>query len=345
MQHAKPLLAPDLLKAFGIILVVFGHLLRGLFPAGILPETEPWISIDRLIYLFHMPLFFYAAGLFLQPMFEKYGYKGLVRRSALVLLAPLIVWSYLQFSLQYAAGGSANYERKLIDVITAPFPPRQQFWFLAVLFAMTASAPLVFKLRQSRTVIWTLISLSLLLQAVFWGDIVRTMAFNVPVFLVMQAFVHLPFLLLGIVWNTEKMESVKLPVLAGIFAFALALTAYYFFPNSGFVHMIASVICVLAAYKIALGVTDGRSGKRPILSTLVFVGMNSMIIYLAHVICMAGFRVFLLKMDIDNAAVHVAGGFFVGLLLPLLLVPVGLLWAQRQPNLARAVLPVRIERK
>jgi fucose 4-O-acetylase-like acetyltransferase len=346
MSGAKPLLAPDLLKAFGIVLVVFGHVLRGLDTSGILPDAEPWISIDRLIYLFHMPLFFYAAGLFLHPMYEKYGWGGLIRRSALALLAPLVVWSYLQFSLQYAAGGSANYERGLEYVLAGPFPPRQQFWFLFVLFVLTVTVPFLFRLRESRKIMWMLTAVTLLMQAVFWNDIVRIMAIGTPAYLVMQTFVHLPFFLLGILLPTEKMGSFPVSFWAAVAVFVLALAVYQFLPDPfGFVHMVTSVLCVLSAYKIALDLTKERNGGGRVLSAILFVGMNSMIIYLAHVICMALMRVVLLKLGVESAALHISAGLLAGVLLPLLLVPVGLVWAKHQPNLARAVLPVRMERK
>lgn len=47
----------DYAKGFGIILVVFGHVNRGLFNAGVSINTELYHSLDNIIYSFHMPLF------------------------------------------------------------------------------------------------------------------------------------------------------------------------------------------------------------------------------------------------------------------------------------------------
>lgn len=61
----RDLYAPDIAKAFAILLVVFGHVLIGLFGAGVVDKTPTWMMVYNGIYLFHMPLFF----LFIRPFF------------------------------------------------------------------------------------------------------------------------------------------------------------------------------------------------------------------------------------------------------------------------------------
>jgi fucose 4-O-acetylase-like acetyltransferase len=53
----------DTAKGTGIILVVYGHVIRGLHSAAIVSEQMFYFS-DTLVYSFHMPLFFVLAGLF-----------------------------------------------------------------------------------------------------------------------------------------------------------------------------------------------------------------------------------------------------------------------------------------
>ncbi|MDA9004038.1 acyltransferase family protein [bacterium] len=63
----------DYCKAIGIILVVYGHVARGLFNAGI-GSSIPWYSlVDSIVYSFHMPLFFFLSGLFFYSSFSKKG--------------------------------------------------------------------------------------------------------------------------------------------------------------------------------------------------------------------------------------------------------------------------------
>lgn len=54
----------DYAKGIGILLVVFGHVNRGLQAAGIIMPSKLYHLVDSIIYSFHMPLFF-LSGLFL----------------------------------------------------------------------------------------------------------------------------------------------------------------------------------------------------------------------------------------------------------------------------------------
>ena len=68
----------DYAKAIGIILVVYGHVARGLIAAG-LPMNQTWYTlVDSIIYSFHMPLFFFLSGLFFYDSLTKRGRIGLL---------------------------------------------------------------------------------------------------------------------------------------------------------------------------------------------------------------------------------------------------------------------------
>ena len=54
----------DYAKAIGIILVVYGHVARGVFNAGLPMDEARFVLVDSIIYSFHMPLFFFLSGLF-----------------------------------------------------------------------------------------------------------------------------------------------------------------------------------------------------------------------------------------------------------------------------------------
>ena len=61
----------DTAKGFGIILVVFGHALRGLVNSDLMEWTPTARYVDTWIYAFHMPLFFFISGLFLSQSAAK----------------------------------------------------------------------------------------------------------------------------------------------------------------------------------------------------------------------------------------------------------------------------------
>lgn len=54
----------DYAKGIGIILVVYGHVARGLFNSGISVPLNLYHLLDSIVNTFHMPLFFFLSGLF-----------------------------------------------------------------------------------------------------------------------------------------------------------------------------------------------------------------------------------------------------------------------------------------
>lgn len=61
----------DIAKGIGIVLVVYGHVARGLFNAEIPVNYDLYKCIDDLIYKFHMPLFFLFLGIYTSLLFRK----------------------------------------------------------------------------------------------------------------------------------------------------------------------------------------------------------------------------------------------------------------------------------
>ncbi|MFA5041084.1 MAG: acyltransferase [Bdellovibrionales bacterium] len=339
---------PDVVKAFAITLVVFGHTLRGLVTAGIVPEGGVWADVDRVLYMFHMPLFFFLSGLFVEGVFNRLGLFPYIKRIAGTMLVPLVVWSYLQTGLQYLASGSANHKLSLNDVLTSPFPPKHQFWFLWALFCMSVIAAGMLSLKRGSW--WfggfalSMIGLAIVGDYVSF-DLVTYRSIHVPY--LNAALVNLPYFALGMLLPANWLSARKVNDILCIAAFLGAATLFYREAQpTNLVYYICSIICVLAFYKFGLNVSNHmETNKYPVLSavrrSIVFIGMNSMIIYLAHVIFEAGFRVFLLKVSVNDVGVHLAGGTVVGLLFPLLLVPVGKALTARLP-MAGLVLPVRV---
>ena len=72
----------DIAKAIGIYLVITGHLLSAQAQAG-----------HALIYLVHMPLFFWISGYFLYGSVKKHSIAENVRNKVDTLLIPFLVWS------------------------------------------------------------------------------------------------------------------------------------------------------------------------------------------------------------------------------------------------------------
>lgn len=69
----------DILKGIGIILVVLGHV----------TQNKP---LFQFIYAFHMPLFFFVAGLFLRNKF------GFIKSHARSLMIPYFSFGFISYA-------------------------------------------------------------------------------------------------------------------------------------------------------------------------------------------------------------------------------------------------------
>ena len=143
----------DYAKGIGIFLVVVGHVLRGLENSKILPPSALLGFVDRWIYGFHMPLFFFISGLFVQRSLSK-PFKDFVLDKLYVIAYPYFVWSILQSILQLLVSRytSTNNTVSLSDLWKIGYQPILQFWFLYTLFAILLVYGILHKLKLSPVV-------------------------------------------------------------------------------------------------------------------------------------------------------------------------------------------------
>ncbi|WP_142910595.1 acyltransferase family protein, partial [Klebsiella pneumoniae] len=96
MQNANRNEWVDYAKGFGIVLVVYGHISRGLYNSGIISDTKWFHFIDSLIYSFHMPLFFFLSRLFLMKSLQVRGLPYFIFNKVDTILYPYLIWSVIQ---------------------------------------------------------------------------------------------------------------------------------------------------------------------------------------------------------------------------------------------------------
>ena len=77
----------DIAKAITIILVILGHTTGNL-------ETPMY---RRLLYSFHMPLFFFLAGLSIRPKALKTfrDWKDFIKKNLLALIVPYLIFAFI----------------------------------------------------------------------------------------------------------------------------------------------------------------------------------------------------------------------------------------------------------
>ncbi|GEM_PF-2587003 len=346
-------LGPDYAKMFGIVLVVWGHTVRGLMNAGILPEDSIfWVNLDRAIYLFHMPLFFFLSGMFIQQTLNKLALIDFFKRNILIFILPLIFWSYTQSGIQYLASSNVNVERSLQYVLFAPFPPKQQFWFLWSLFLISCFSALLIKTGRGKAILTSLAIVVMVIMSVGEQSGMELLSYKMAGSTFGEALFFFPFFVLGMLSSATVVVKSKTGFIQAFLLFLIAVVLYLLsYQESNAIYYLFSVICVYSSYQCIAFIGEAiekrltqSSQKKALLTSLhrffIFIGMNSFIIYLAHIIPEAGIRVVLLKLGVTDALLHIVAGNLAGLLLPLLLVPANV-FLMRYWRSAKYFIPVR----
>lgn len=137
----------DVAKGMGIMLVVYGHVMRGLVSAGLAPDSPTFQVVDSVIYSFHMPLFFFLAGIFLDQALAKRGVGGVVLSKVDTILYPYLVWSLLQGFIEVLLARYTNGATEAGDVLALLWAPRAQFWFLYALFQIFIVSAVLFSFK------------------------------------------------------------------------------------------------------------------------------------------------------------------------------------------------------
>lgn len=123
----------DAARGIGIILVVYGHVMRGLVVARLIPADAFFRQGDTLIYAFHMSLFFVLSGLFARAA-RRRGARPFLWARIRTLAYPYLLWSLVQGVTTLYAGHLAQHGLSWQAIASILWQPIGQFWFLHALF-------------------------------------------------------------------------------------------------------------------------------------------------------------------------------------------------------------------
>ncbi|WP_028239283.1 acyltransferase family protein [Stutzerimonas azotifigens] len=302
----------DYAKAIGIILVVYGHVARGVFNAGLPMDEGRYRLVDSIIYSFHMPLFFFLSGLFFYDSLVKRGRGGLIVNKVDTIVYPFIVWSLLQGLFEVVLSNYTNGQVTLAQVFSLLWEPRAQFWFLYALFFVFVLCALVYA-RADRRFFLPLVGVFAVLYVFKEPLTVDT----ISRFLLANTV----FFALGIWFNEIKAFFLaRAAELTLLFGALFVVGQYLFHITFGLNYEVGGVpVLALATvgifFTIALSMWLGRMR----LDALLFIGASSMTIYLMHILAGSGVRVILGKfLGIDSIAVHLIVGTLIGIAGPLI---------------------------
>lgn len=119
----------DYAKGIGIGLVVLGHANRSIGRTAGLEWPAPLVTLDHLIYSFHMPLFFVLAG-FAASLSTARDVRSLARGLLWGIVVPYLVWTVVWVGLKNAAPGATNNPVGLEALLSIWHTPVEHMWFL-----------------------------------------------------------------------------------------------------------------------------------------------------------------------------------------------------------------------
>lgn len=305
----------DYAKGIGIILVVYGHVARGVHSAG-LPFDEYWFrQVDSVIYSFHMPLFFFLSGLFFPASVARQGASGVLVAKLRTVAWPYLLWSIVQGTVEVMLSRYTNGSVEIAEIANLLWQPRAQFWFLYALFFISV---FVFPFYRVLSVRWQ--PTVLLLACLAWL-FAEHLPGGIPVGFVTQYTLWFAcgawFVRLsgdGVTRQWQGLLTFLGIVFAGMFAWLyhgpMELTY-----NSG--PRWLSLPLAFAAVMAVVGFS--RWLKRYRLEWLAALGRASLAIYVMHVLAGSGARIVLQKLlGIESVFIHLLIGTVCGLLTPFL---------------------------
>lgn len=298
----------DYAKGIGILLVVVGHTLRGLVNSSILEASIQEQAVDKWIYAFHMPLFFFISGLFIERSASK-SLKAFLVNKLLTIAYPYFIWSILQELIRRLTGVNSE---PIVNIWRILYEPLMQFWFLYVLFIFSLGYAIFRKLGLS---VKAFVFVSCLLY------VAHLVGINFGSWGVLYMVrIQVIYFALGILVAETKLLS----QLNKLTSLHLIITAI-----SGFLIIAIAVLLNVAQLNIVVELL-AFIGIFSSLSLAIFLqqfaftnflknwGLLSLQIFVAHTIFSAGARIFLQKIfHLSIPSVHIIVGVLMGIYGPI----------------------------
>ncbi|MGH1374967.1 MAG: acyltransferase family protein [Alphaproteobacteria bacterium] len=311
----------DYAKAIGIVLVVYGHVARGLYGADLVISNNIYALLDSVVYSFHMPLFFFLSGLFFYGSFLKKGCGSFVLSKVDTVVYPYLIWSIMQGSIEVFLSQYTNGNVSYSEVSSLLWSPRAQFWFLYSLFFIFAVSAVLYAFLLKAKVSANIVTASLLIISVILYSCCSILP---DVFLVQSFSQNFVFFIFGVFFSfylkTDNFTRLPLALLflcfflIGQFVYHIILELNY--GDRGVLSLCLALISIL--FVVSVSVLIDRKVR---CSFAVFIGASSMAIYLMHILAGSGVRVILKSfLGIESYMVHLSVGMTVALFAPLLAV-------------------------
>ena len=294
---------------------------RSTQPAASLLPYDTALTLDRLLYLFHLATFAYLSGLFVRRSVERDGAQRVVTRRVLLFGWLYLLWTLIQGTVRIAASSVANTQVTAGDVANI-WIPQGQLWFLPWLIAVTVVAVVTQPWRNQARGAVVLVLAAVLALAVWGYD---------PLYAFTRGWaLLLPFLVGCVVTHTRHAAVARR--LGLMVAAALIGTVVWLWvglatdaatPTTGgdgrTVATVALGVVGCLAGTLATLAIAALVARSPLGGVVALVGRRSLEIFLAHIVVASGTRIVLVQAGVSDPWVHVLLATTLGVLVPIVL--------------------------
>lgn len=299
----------DVLRGIAIILVVLGHVIRGIIE-GSQESSQALMLADWTIYSVHMPVLFYLAGYFTMLSLSRSTRREFIASRAPNVLYPYLIWSAVYFLAGAVMVHVTHLNNQVMpgDLVRIGWDPINVLWFLYALLVMQVVAALA--ANRATLLLAGAVALDIVFSVAGWVETTGIAG---------KLFVHAPYFFLGF-WLAQRRRRVlpgaRSPASAFValtILFGVAVTASHF----------AGVGTPVQAGTIPIGLAGGtalaflsimiaRHGETLLARVLEQFGRASLGIYLLHVLVLATVPRTLRALNLDSVALTLVLGTVIG---------------------------------
>ena len=315
----------DIARGIAILAIVLGHVLRGLASAGVVdPDSDGVQLTDAMLYTFHLSVFAFVAGLFVQRAIVRDGALSYVVNRDALFIYLYVLWSLLQGGVKLVTGALVNSPTSVADILQL-WRPEGQLWFLPFLIVMTTAAAIIRPWRNRVLAVSTVVA-TVLVSAIVWGTDFGYAG--------TQGIALSGFFFVGLLVRSDRLNRVisrigtvisvaSIAVMGGSYMLLITQRLATAPTTGGDDRTLLSVLLGILASGLGVGTVLllsrllsklGRAAQ-----WLSFIGTRTLEIFLAHIIAASGARIVLELIGVGSPVVHISVGLIAGVTLPLIL--------------------------
>jgi fucose 4-O-acetylase-like acetyltransferase len=320
----------DYARGICIILVCYRHTYEGLTNAAVLQaEHYPLLKyLNVFFFSFRMPLFFIVSGIFIGLSLQRKGVMEYIKDRFRFIFYPFLIWGVVQITLQLLFKDYVNADREPMDYLYLLIAPRkiEQFWYLNALFNVGVLYAIL-KIK-AKFKAWHQLILGLALYAI--AAICTIKYIDIGFF--SDVFFFYPFFALGDILShlivnannksfiaSRKMFFLWLPV---FFAAQYYFTSINLEHNNDYYiqHFRPELYAIIALTGCVFVVNISFLLQHfNMVRFLRVIGYHSLYIYIMHLMIIAAFRAFYLKvLHGQNLPLFMTAGVILGIFIPII---------------------------